>query len=168
MEGIRWCISSKAKRPNVSAPIPCLTANPICAHPETSGNPLVYHLTRPPDLQSPCEASLGTFDAARFTIQDVEILIVFPDSGFDAWPEPKQHRTYTTLQACVARNGFSGEIAFGVAGSIRSKKVHLRAATATVLRIRALRPVRRASQRECGGLVTSAASSGPSNVVVLR
>ena len=81
------------------------------AHPEASGNPLVHYLTRPPDSHGPCEGSPGTFDTARFTIQGVDVLVVFPDSGFDVCPEPKQHRIYMTLQACAARDGFSGEIA---------------------------------------------------------
>ena len=101
-----------------SDPAECFSPHPLfdCksylrAHPETNGNPLVYHLTHPPDSPSPCEASLGKFDTARVTIQDVDVLIAFPDSGFDAWPEAKQHRTYAALQARLARDGFPGEIA---------------------------------------------------------
>ena len=86
-------------------------ASYLRAHPEASGNPLVHYLTRPPVAHGPCEDSLGTFDTARFTFQEVDVLIVFPDSGFDVCPESKQHRLYTTLQACVSRDGFSGEIA---------------------------------------------------------
>jgi len=101
-----------------SEPAECFNPHPLfdCksylrAHPETSGNPLAHYLTRPIDSHSSCETSPGTFDTARFTIQEVEVMIVFPDSGFDACPEPAQHRTYTALQACAARDGFSGEIA---------------------------------------------------------
>jgi hypothetical protein len=81
------------------------------AHPEANGNPLAHYLKRPPDAHGPREGSLGTFDTARFAIQGVDVLVVFPGSGFDACPEPKQHRTYNTIQACAARDGFSGEIA---------------------------------------------------------
>jgi hypothetical protein len=101
-----------------SEPAECCDPHPLfdCesylrAHPETSGNPLAHYLTRSPDSHSSCEDSLGMFDTARFTIQEVEVMIVFPDSGFDACPEPTKHRNYTALQACAAREGFSSDIA---------------------------------------------------------
>lgn len=94
----------------------------LLAHPETTGNPLVRYLTRHPDSLTPCEASPGTFGTARFTIQEVEVLAVLPDSGFDVCPEAAQHRTYTTLQACAARDGFSGEIALVWQDAARKKK----------------------------------------------
>jgi hypothetical protein len=81
------------------------------AHPETTGNPLVHYLTHHPDSLSPCEAGPGTFDTARFTIQEVEVLAVLPESGFDVCAEATQRRIYNTLQACAARDGCSGEIA---------------------------------------------------------
>jgi len=81
------------------------------AHPEASGNPLVHYLTHPQNLGDSCKESQGTLDAARFTIQEAEVLVAFPDSGFDACPEPERHRTYKALQACAARDGFSGETA---------------------------------------------------------
>ena len=81
------------------------------AHPEASGNALAHYLMRTPDEHGPCEGSPGTFDTARFTILGVDVLIVFPGSGFDVCPEPKQQRIYVTLQACAARDGFEGEIA---------------------------------------------------------
>jgi hypothetical protein len=93
------------------------------AHPEASGNPLVHYLSRPPDAHSPCEGSLGTFDTARFTIQEVDVLVVFPGTGFDGCPEAKQHRIYSTLQACAARHGFSGEIALVWQDGSGAKKV---------------------------------------------
>ena len=123
-------------------------ASYLRAHPEASGNPLVHYLTRPPVAHGPCEDSLGTFDTARFTFQEVDVLIVFPDSGFDVCPESKQHRLYTTLQACAARDGFSGEIALVWQSASGAKKAPLRAAAATVFRMRTVRSARRANQRE--------------------
>ncbi len=94
----------------------------LLAHPDATGNPLVHYLTRRPDSRGPCEASPGTFGTARFMIQEVEVLAVLPDSGFDVCPEAAQHRTYTTLQACAARDGFSGEIALVWQDAARKKK----------------------------------------------
>jgi hypothetical protein len=81
------------------------------AHPGTIGNPLVDYLKRPHHSQGPCAAGLGKFDVARFTIQDIDVLIVFLHSEFDQSQEPEKHRTYEALQACAARDGFPGEIA---------------------------------------------------------
>ena len=83
----------------------------LTAHPQTTGNPLAHYLTHRPESHSPCDASAGTFHAARFTIQEVEVLAAFPDSGFDVCQESARQRIYTTLQACAARDGFSGELA---------------------------------------------------------
>ena len=93
------------------------------AHPEASGNPLVHYLTRPPDAHGPCAGGPGTFATARFTILGVDVLVVFPGSGFDVCPEPKQHRIYMTLQACAARDGFSGEIALVWQDASAAKKL---------------------------------------------
>jgi len=81
------------------------------AHPETKGNPLVHYLMKRSLLQDQCEVSPSTFEVARFAIQEVEVMIGFPVSGFDSCPEPQQRRTYTSLQTCAERDGFSGAIA---------------------------------------------------------
>jgi hypothetical protein len=111
-------------------PVSCCNPHPLfdcksylCAHPETTENPLVHYFTHRPDSRGPCEASAGTFDTARLTIQEVEVLTVLPASGFDACPEAAQHRTYTTLRACAARDGFSGEIAVVWQDAAREKKL---------------------------------------------
>jgi hypothetical protein len=80
------------------------------ANPDVNGNPLVHYLSRPPGSHDTPEDSLGKFDVARFSILDVEVMIVFPGPGFDACPEKEQQRMYTRLQAYAARDVFSGEI----------------------------------------------------------
>jgi len=81
------------------------------SYPETAENPLVHYLTYRPDSLSPCEAGPGTFETARFVIQEVEVLAIFPDSGFETHPAAAQHRTYTSLRAHAASDGFSNEVA---------------------------------------------------------
>ena len=80
-------------------------------HPEMSGNPLVNYLTRRPDSHRADEAVRDKFNTARFTIQEVEVLAGFPNCGSDACEESAQQLIYATLQACAARDGFSGEVA---------------------------------------------------------
>ncbi len=74
-------------------------ASYLSAHPEISGNPLVAYLTRPARLPKSFESAVGRLEAARFAIQDVEILAVFPGSGFDACPETEQRRIFEAVQA---------------------------------------------------------------------
>ncbi len=81
------------------------------AHPEISGNPLVAYLTRPSNGHNRGEASPGSFAAARFAIQDVEVLVVFTGAGFYTCPEVEQRRIYALVQACASRDGFPGEVA---------------------------------------------------------
>jgi hypothetical protein len=59
----------------------------LAAHPDASRNPLVHYLTSRAGSPSPCEANAATFGASRFTFQDVEVLAVLSDSGFDACVE---------------------------------------------------------------------------------
>jgi hypothetical protein len=81
------------------------------AHPKMSGNPLVHYLTRSPDSRRPCQATPKKFHTARFTIREVEVLAGFPNCGLDACEEAAQQQIYVMLQACAARDGFSGEVA---------------------------------------------------------
>ena len=87
------------------------SASYLSAHPEIRGNPLVAYVTRPVDSRGPCEADLGTLPAARFAIQEVEILVVFPGFGFDACPATEQIRIYAAIRARASRDGFLGEAA---------------------------------------------------------
>jgi hypothetical protein len=57
------------------------------AHREISGNPLAHYLLHQPAAGRFFEATSEKFDAARFTIQDVEILAVLSDSRVDAGVE---------------------------------------------------------------------------------
>jgi len=113
-----------------SEPSECFNPHPLfdCksylrAHPEMSGNPLVHYVTRRADSESTCVDSPGAFDTARFTIQEVDVLAIFPDSGFAACPEEARQGVYDTLQACAQQDGFSGEIALVWEDAAGAKKV---------------------------------------------
>jgi hypothetical protein len=84
----------------------CLSPHPLFdgeaylrAHPETKGNPLVDYLARRASPAPAIVTGAETFQAAVFTIQDVEVSIAFPGDEFDARPEAEQHRIHDALQA---------------------------------------------------------------------
>ena len=77
----------------------------INAHPEAAGNPLAHYLMHPPQPDNQAQIGSGTFSTARFTIQEVEVMIVFPSL------KEENYRLYARLQAWAAREGFAGTIA---------------------------------------------------------
>ncbi len=116
------CAPARGENPLVhfveSEPEECFNPHPLfdCksylrANPGMSGNPLVHYVTSRADSQRPCADRPGAFETARFTIEEEEILAIFPDSAFADCPEPARRRLYNTLQACAEQDGFSGEIA---------------------------------------------------------
>jgi len=80
-------------------------------HPESAGNPLASYLTeRSRSLDTEAGAP-ATFEAAQFAVQEVEVLVAFPGSGFEQPTEAQQQRIYAALQAEAACEGFRGEVA---------------------------------------------------------
>ena len=69
------------------------------AHPETKGNPLVAYLARRASPAPPIVTSAETFEAACFTVQDVELSIAFPGDEFDRRAEAEQREIFDALQA---------------------------------------------------------------------
>ncbi len=68
-------------------------ASYLAAHPDAGGNLLTHYLTHPATLHTPRESNLG-LEAARITIQDVDLVVAFPGPSFDAQPETERQRIY--------------------------------------------------------------------------